>query len=147
LAEKLTEGWRLTLEINENQVEPFLDADRSEPEFFAIEIFNAFEFRSHQQSAIEAVGPAVVGAAKQLPVSATRGGVAGPMAANVIKAAEDAILAPGNEERLAQQIEREIVSGLSRLTDMADKLPGRRKKSFLFFFEVFRPKVKMCGES
>jgi hypothetical protein len=60
LAEELMEGRRFAVEIDEDQTEPFLDSDWSKPKFFAIEIFNPFKFRSYEQSAIEAVSPAVV---------------------------------------------------------------------------------------
>ena len=55
-----------------------------------------------EQSAVETVGPAVVAAAEEFAVAAARGGVAGAMAANVIKAPENAVLAARDEERFSE---------------------------------------------
>jgi len=96
-AQRFAQGAGPGIEIDEDEVEPFLDANRGEAEVLGIENFDAIKFGGDQQSAVETVGPAVVAAAEELAVSAAGGGVTGAMAANVIKAPENAVLAARDE--------------------------------------------------
>ena len=134
-AQRLAQRAGLGIEIDEDQVEPFFEANRDEAEVFGIEIFDAIEFGGDEQSAVEAVGPAVVAAAEEFAVSAAGGGVAGAMAANVIKAAENAVVAAGDEERLSDEVEGKVVAGASSLVNMADDLPGGCEEPGLFVFK------------
>jgi hypothetical protein len=94
-AERVAQRRSLSIEIDEDKIEPFLDTHRNQTKFSGIEILDAFEFRGYEQSTVEAVGPAMVGTAEEFAVPASGSGIAGAMAAYIVKAAQDAILAPG----------------------------------------------------
>src|SRR6202030_1167534 len=78
-AQRLAQRAGLGIDTDENEVEPCLDANGDEAEVFRIKIFDAVEFGGDEQSAVEAVGPAVVAAAEEVAVSAAGGGGAGAM--------------------------------------------------------------------
>jgi len=137
----------LGIEIDENEVGPFFDANRDEPEVFGIKIFDTIEFGGDEQSAVEAVGPAVVAAAEEFPVSAAGGGIAGAMPADVIKATENAIFAAGDEERLSDEVEGKVVAGARGLVRVADNLPGGGEEPGLFVFEGRGAEIQGCGQS
>jgi hypothetical protein len=94
-AERVAQRRSLSIEIDEDKIEPFLDTHGNQTKFSGIEILDAFEFRGYEQSTVEAVGPAMVGTAEEFAVPASGSGIAGAMAAYIVKAAQDAILAPG----------------------------------------------------
>ena len=123
---------RLGIEIDEDEVEPFFEANRNEAEFLGIEIFDTIKFRGNEQSAVEAVGPAMVAAAEELAIAAAGGRIAGAMAADVIKAAKNAILAADDEKWLSDELERKVVAGISR-PDERVRPPARwRRRSWPF---------------
>jgi len=137
----------LGIKIDEDEIEPFLDANRGEAEVLGIEIFDAIEFWGDEQSAVEAVGPAVVGAAEELAVAAAGRGVAGAMAADVMKASENAVVAAGDEERLSDQVEGKVVAGARGLVNMTDDLPGGCEEPRLFVLKGRRAEIEGCGQS
>jgi hypothetical protein len=141
------QGAGLGIKIYEDEIKPFLDADRGEAELLGIEIFDAVEFWSNQESAVEAVGPAVVRAAEEFAVAAPGGGVAGTMAADIVKATKNAVFAASDEQGLSDQVKGEIVAGGGRLAHMAYKLPGGSKQSGLFVLEGGGVEVERCGQS
>ena len=89
----------------------------------------------------------MVAAAEEFAVSATRGRIAGPMAANIIKAAENAIVAARDKKGFADEVEGKVVARVSGLVDVSDELPGGGKDARLFLGESFRTKIERCGQS
>ena len=77
----------------------------------------------------------MVATAKEFAVSAAGGGVAGAMAANVIKAAENAVIVADDEERLSDEVEGEVVAGARDLVNMSDDLPCGCEDPGLFVFK------------
>src|SRR6202795_4552382 len=146
-AQRLAQRAGLGIEIHEDEVEPFFDANRDEAEVFGIKIFDAIEFGGDEQSAVEAVSPAVVGAAEEFAVSAAGGGVAGAMAADIIKAAENAVVAASDEERLSDEVEGKVVAGARDLVHVADDLPGGGEEPGLFVLKSCWVEIKGCGQS
>lgn len=92
-AEKLAEGSRVVVEIDEDEALPGFDADGDEAVLSAVEIFDSFEFGHAFEAAVEAVVPAVIRTVEQRRLSAGlrhyRGGV---VAADVIKGAQNAVV-------------------------------------------------------
>jgi hypothetical protein len=146
-AEGLEQRGRFSVEVDENKIEPFLDADGNESKVGGIEILYPFKFGSDEEGAVETIGPAMVGATKELAVPATGSGITGAMAADIVKAAKNAILATGYEKRLPEQVEGEIIPGAGGLANMADELPSCREEGRLFSFKVFRAEIERSGQS
>jgi hypothetical protein len=92
---------------------------------------DAFDFRGADESAVEVLGPAVVSAAKQFAGTASFGGRAGAVAAHVVKAAQDSVVAADEQQRFAHQLGREIVAGTGDLGGVTNHLPGAGE--YLFF--------------
>src|SRR6267154_73789 len=131
----LVQRRRFSIQIDEDEIETFLEANRNQTKFRRVEILHPVKFRSHEQRAVKAGGPAMVAAAKEFPAAATGSWITGAMPAASGKAAKDAIVAPGDKERLAEEVEGKVVSCSRGLVDMARNLPCCRKKALLFFFE------------
>ncbi len=145
--QRLEQRIGLRIEIHENQVEPFFDAHRNQAKFAGIEIFDTVEFGSYEQGSIEAVSPAMIAATEELPVSAARARVAGAVAANIMKASQNAVFATGNQQRLAEEVKGEIVSRTRRLMDMTDELPGGSEEFALFLLKCGGTEIEGCGQS
>jgi hypothetical protein len=57
------------------------------------------------------------------------------MAADVMKAAENAVLAASDQERLSDEVEGEVVAGSGGLVNMTYELPGSGEELGLFRLE------------
>lgn len=68
------------------------------------------------------------------------------MAADIVKAAQNAIVSTSDEQRFAEKVKGEIVAGAGRLMNVADNLPSCREERFLLFFKGFRAVIQMCGK-
>src|SRR6202795_1531519 len=146
LAQRLAQRAGLGIEIDENEVEPFLDANRDAAEVFRIKIFDAVEFGRDEQSAVEGVGPTVVAAAEKFAVSAAGGGGAGAMAADVMEASKNAVVAASDEERLSDEVKGKVVARARGLAHVADDLPGGGEQPGLFVLKSGRAEIKRCGQ-
>src|ERR1700687_3201780 len=141
-AQRLAQRAGLGIKIDKDEVEPFFDANQKEAEVFGIKILGAVEFGGDEQSAVEAVSPAVVAATEEFAVSTARGGVARAMAANVIKAAENAVVAARDEERLSDEVEGKVVAGARGLVNVAGDLPGGGGEPGVFFLKRCWAEIK-----
>jgi hypothetical protein len=63
-----------------------------------------------------------------------------------MKAAENAIFAACDQERLSDEVEGKIVAGVRGLVDMTDDLPGSREELGLFRLKSFRTKIERCRQ-
>src|ERR1035438_3427679 len=88
----------------------------------------------------------MVAAAEQLTVSTSGRGVAGAMAADVMKASERSIFAASNEERLSHEVESEIVSGVGGLVNVTYQLPGSSEEPSLFVLKGLWTEIKRCRQ-
>jgi hypothetical protein len=89
----------------------------------------------------------VVAAAEEFAVSAAGGGIAGAMAADVIKASQNAVIAAGDEERLSDEVEGKVIAGARGLVNMTDELPGGGEEFGLFLLQGCWAEIKGCGQS
>src|SRR5580658_178502 len=64
-AQSLAQRPRFRVEVHKYQIEPFFGSHRLERELLGTESFNPLDLSRAEQRAVEAVGPAVITAAKQ----------------------------------------------------------------------------------
>ena len=88
----------------------------------------------------------MITATKKFAVAAAGGRVASAMAADVVKAAQNAVVAASDQERFSNEIESEIVARAGDLVNMTDDLPGGGKKPVLFVVVGCRIDVERCGQ-
>src|SRR5271157_132142 len=88
----------------------------------------------------------MVGAAEELAIATAGGRIAGAMAAHVIKAAENAILAPHDEQWLSDKLEGEVVAGLCGLVNVSYNLPGGGKDPGFFVRKGFCAEIERCRQ-
>ena len=88
----------------------------------------------------------MIAAAEEFAVSAAGSGIAGAMPANVIKAAENAIVATHDEQRFSDEVEGEVVAGRCDLMNMADDLPGGSKERGLLDLEGLWAEIDGCRQ-
>jgi len=69
------------------------------------------------------------------------------MAANVVKASQNAVVAADDEQRLPDEVEGEVVAGVCGLAHMTHQLPGGGKEAGLFGFKGFRAEIGGGGQS
>src|SRR5579872_2369054 len=108
---------------------------------------DAFDFCCADQRAIEAVGPSVIGTAKELARAAAFGSGPGTVAANVIEAAQFFVSAARYKQRLSDKFSREVVPGICNLARMPDDLPGTGEDPFFLDRKYLGISVERCGES
>jgi len=92
-AEGLVEGLSIRIQIDENQIEPFLNSDRGEGKLVGIESEDTVKFGGIHQASVEPIGPPVICTAEQLSGTAPFGRGTGPVTANVIEATQVSVLA------------------------------------------------------
>jgi NADP-dependent 3-hydroxy acid dehydrogenase YdfG len=83
----------------------------------------------------------VVATAKEFAVSAAGCGISGAMAADIIKAAENSVLAADDEKRLSDEIEGKVIAWVLDLVNMADDLPRRCEDPLFFVLKGFGTEV------
>jgi hypothetical protein len=123
-AEKFPEGSGSAIEIDEDEIFPNVYAHGNKAVIGAIEIADALELDHALQDAIVAVGPAMIGAAELFGTTVgfeNDGG--GVMAADVVKGAEFAIIAPDYDERFFVDVNGEELAGILDVIEVADDLP------------------------
>src|SRR5580658_9548327 len=135
LAQTLAQGPRLRIKVHEHQVEPFLGMHRLQSEVCGTKSVHPFDFGGAEQSAVEAISPAVISAAKQFARTAAFCRRSGPVPTNVIETSHSSIEPAHQYERLAYELGGEIVARIRDLAGVADHLPGARE---YFFFSASR---------
>src|SRR5205823_9016730 len=131
-AEKILERTGFAVEIDVDEIFPGVDGDGDEAVFGAVEIAYAVEFDHTFERAVVAVGPPVVGAAEILGAALrfvdNSGGV---VAADVIKGAEQIVVAARDDDGLAGEIGGEEITFARDLINSAGDLRGVSKDGFL----------------
>jgi hypothetical protein len=69
------------------------------------------------------------------------------MAAHIIEASKNAVVATGDEQRLSDKVEGKIVPGARGLVYVADNLPGGGKDPGLLVFKGCWVEIEGCGQS
>jgi len=131
-AEKILERTGFAVEIDVDEIFPSVDGDRDESVFGAIEIADAVKFDHTFERAVVTVGPSVIGAAEILGAALRLGDDGGGvMAADVIKGAEQVVVAARNDDGLAGEIGGEEITFARDLVQAAGDLPGVGEDGFL----------------
>src|SRR5260370_37342327 len=98
------------IEIHEHQSHPFFRAHGKQTEILRTKFFDAFEFGSGDEAAVESIGPSVVSATKDFPRAATFSGRSRTMAADVVEGAQLAAAAADDDQRLCRHGGGEVVA-------------------------------------
>jgi hypothetical protein len=69
------------------------------------------------------------------------------MAADVVEASENAVVAARDEERLSDEVEGKVVARARGLVHVADDLPGGGEEPVLFVLKSCWAEIKECGQS
>src|SRR5207253_9863108 len=93
------------------------------------EVAHALHLWCVNELAIESVRPTVITAAKHFARAASSRRRPGPVPANVVEAAQLTILPARHEQRLAGELERQVVAWSRHLLAPADDLPGAKEDS------------------
>ena len=114
----------MSVEIDEDEVFPDVDADRNKTVIGAIEVANAFEFNHAFEGPVVAVGPSVIGTTEILDATLVfRDDRSGMVAADVVEGPESAIVAADDDKRFFVHVDGEKVAGFPDLVKAADDLP------------------------
>ena len=119
--------------MHEDKTLPCIDMNGNEAIFRGLEITNAAELGRAFESAIEAVAPAVVGAAQDGSVAAGLGHHGGGvMATDVEEGPQHAILGAYDDNGLARNVCGQVVAGFANLIHAAHHLPGSAEDRLMF---------------
>ena len=69
------------------------------------------------------------------------------MAANVVKGAQHAIVAPDRQQRLSDQVESKVVARVGDLMGVSNQLPGAGENPVFLFLESLLCEVAASSES
>jgi hypothetical protein len=121
-------------EADEDEAHPDLEVELHQAEFVLVEFGKGARARGAAQRAVEIVDPAVEGADQRV--------LAGTLvicddartavAAEIVKAAHDAVLAAHDQRPLADHVHGQIVAGARHIGDVAGDLPVVAEDVFLF---------------
>jgi len=124
-AEEFAKRDGLGIEIDEDEIFPGVDGDGDEAILRAIEIADAVELDHAFESAVDTVGPAVVGAAKLFGAAVGFGDDGGGvMAANIVEGAELRVVAADDDDGLAGDVGGEERTIFTNLIEAAGNLPA-----------------------
>jgi len=127
---------RFAVEVDEDEIFPGVDADGDEAVVSAIEIADAIELDHAFESAVDAVSPAVIGAAKLFGAAVGFGDDSGGVvSADVEEGAELVVVAADDDEGFTGDVGGEEVAGFAELVEAAEGLPGAGEDGL--FFEGF----------
>jgi len=129
-AEEFAKWGGLGIEIDEDEIFPRLDTDGDEAISRAIKIADTIELDHAFEGAVDAVGPAVIGAAKLFGAAVGFGDDdGGVMAANVVEGAELRGVAADDDDGLAGDVGGEEITIFAELIKAAGDLPAFSKYS------------------
>src|SRR5271165_4008797 len=117
----------MRIKIREHKVEPLFRPHRHEREIFGAKSLHSLNLCGADQRAVQAVGPAVIAAAKKFARSAAFCRRTRAMPAHVVEAPQLAVEPTHKHQRLTQQICGEVVPGGYDLARMSNHLPSARK--------------------
>jgi hypothetical protein len=116
--------------MDKDKAFPRIDDHRNQPVPGGIKILHPGKLGDAFQGAIEAITPAVIGAAENRRVAAGLGhDGGGVVAANVEEGSQLILLAPDHDDGFTRHVRRQIVAGLADLTCTPNHLPGAAKNS------------------
>ncbi len=124
-AEEFAKWGGLGIEIDEDEIFPSVDTDGGKTILRAIEIADPLELDHAFEGAVDAVGPAVIGAAKLFGAAVGFGDDGGGvMAADVVEGAELRVAAADDDDGLAGDVGGEEFTIFANLIEAAGYLPA-----------------------
>jgi hypothetical protein len=124
-AEEFAKRGGLGIEIDEDEIFPGVYGDGDKTILRAIEIADAVEFDHAFEGAVDAVGPAVIGAAKLFGAAVGfRDDGGGVMAADVVEGAELRVVAADDDDGLAGDVGGEERAVFANVIEAAGDLPA-----------------------
>jgi len=142
--EEFLERHGFAVEIDEDEILPGVEADGDEAVVGAIEIADAVELDHAFEGAVDAVGPAVIGAAKLFGAAVGFGDDGcGVVSTDVEEGAESMVIAADDDDGFAGDVGGEEVAFVLELVEAADGLPGAGEDGL--FFERFDLRVAVPG--
>src|SRR4051812_9253577 len=116
------------MQIHKDEFFPCFDSDRHQSVLRAIEVAHAFKLGDALQCAVSPITPSVIGAAEDASIAARLGDhCSRVVAANVVKSVQSLVSAAHNHDRLTADFGRDEVSGVFKLREATDHLPGSTK--------------------
>jgi len=112
-----------------------------------IKVCRAVHLRSIQQTTIERVCPAVISAAEHFARSAPLRRGTRAMTANVIEAAQNAIVPSDDQQRLPGQFRSEVVPWIPNLIAPTNDLPSPAKQRLLLALKQRRIEIHVSRKS
>jgi len=145
--EELAQRRGLRIEIDEDEIFPGVDVDRHETILRAVEIADTVEFDHAFQGSVDAVGPAMIGAAKLFGAAVgfwDDGG--GVMAADVVEGAELRVVAADDDDGLAGDVGGKERAVFANLIEAAGDLPAFSEDGREFQFVNARVAIPGRGD-
>ena len=124
VAHRLREGARIRIKVDEHEATPGLEANGRKAEFGRREVLDVLHVPGSDEGSLEVIDPRVVGALEAdqpAGIALDDGGTA--VAAHVVEGPEPIIRPADRDERLADQIEREIGARIRSILLAADTDP------------------------
>jgi hypothetical protein len=122
--EKFAEWRGVAIQIDEDEILPGVHAHGDEAVVGAFKIADALKFNHAFQSAVVAIGPAVIRTTKIFRATVRfRDHGRGMVAADIVKGAEFAVVAAHDDQRLFVHVDGEELAGCLDLVEVADNLP------------------------
>ena len=132
----LGQGGGRGIEVDEDHAELDLDPHGAEGEIGLVEALDVLAVARAAQGAIQAIGPGMVGAGDdRLEVAAAAQQLVGPVAADVVKAAQHAVAPAHHGDGLVDDRHGDVVAGLLQVGDMAGILPAAVEDALLLGIE------------
>src|SRR5271165_4709812 len=115
----------MVIEVHEDKALPGFNANRDKTVLRTIKILYAFDLRHTFQRAIEAVVPSMIRTMQKRSLAARLGyDGGGVVAANIVKGAQNAVVAADDDDRLSGYGSANELSRRFHLIGARDQLPG-----------------------
>ena len=121
--EVILERPRLIVEADEDEPRPHLQLERDQREILHAETRGFLHLRRDDELAFEVVGPGMVRAANRVAIAVAAEHGRAAMAARVGERPHLVVLAADHDDRHADEIHREIVSGIRHAIGAAEEIP------------------------
>ena len=146
-AEKILQRAGFAVEIDEDKIFPYIHFDGNEAVFRAVKIADSFKFDHTFERAIVAISPAVIRAAEILGATfrfGDHGG--GVMPADIIKSAENSVVAAGNDNGFTGEVCGEEITFVLDLIGASGNLPVSGKNRFVLQASNARIEIPRRGD-
>ena len=123
-ASLLRQGLGMGVQVVEDERPQCLDPDRREAELAFVEALHLLRTPGTAERSGQVIGPGVIGAGDHLGPAVAFQKLMSPMGADIVEAAQFAILAAADEDALVVDRGGDVAPGLGQVADVASQLPG-----------------------